>query len=360
MKQLFILWVMLLATSVQASEVRVLFKGQRPDTIVVNEELLVDYAKKISSLEWRRVPVAESELLLNFDDDEVVVVTLWPLDEDTNMARFILAPGDSGTVEVTDSNFKKVKLGETDFFAQLNDFQDAFDLFYGNLQNEVADRDERIIAIYNFYRDYTMNHKDEDISVYTLSRMPLAMAETIVDSISERVATGMLQVWYDVINERVKGFRKQQANKKNLDAGGEAPDFTLCDLNGQKVSLSDFKGRWVLIDFWATWCKWCIKGFPALKEFERKNGDKCVVLTLCTDQHEEIWRDYMEEHPGDVPGITLWVDPREKGDANPMNSYVVKSFPTKFLISPEGKVRLTCVGERADFLSEVEKIIDKQ
>ena len=42
-----------------------------------------------------------------------------------------------------------------------------------------------------------------------------------------------------------------------------APDFTLNDINGKPLSLSDLKGKWVILDFWGSWCPWCIKGFPA-------------------------------------------------------------------------------------------------
>ncbi len=44
----------------------------------------------------------------------------------------------------------------------------------------------------------------------------------------------------------------------------EAPAFTLMDINGKPLSLSDLKGKWVVLDFWGSWCPWCIKGFLAL------------------------------------------------------------------------------------------------
>ena len=47
----------------------------------------------------------------------------------------------------------------------------------------------------------------------------------------------------------------------------EAPDFTLNDINGQPPKLSSLRGKYVILDFWGSWCVWCIKGFPKMKEY---------------------------------------------------------------------------------------------
>ncbi|MDE6393778.1 MAG: TlpA family protein disulfide reductase, partial [Duncaniella sp.] len=67
----------------------------------------------------------------------------------------------------------------------------------------------------------------------------------------------------------------EEARQAEIAAGNvDAPDFTLPDLNGKEVSLSDFRGKWVVLDFWGSWCGWCVKGFPALKEAYTQYGKK--------------------------------------------------------------------------------------
>ena len=67
---------------------------------------------------------------------------------------------------------------------------------------------------------------------------------------------------------------KQQAT------GVEAPDFTLNDINGKPLSLSSLRGKHVVLDFWGSWCGWCIKGMPQMKEYYAKYKDKLEILGI--------------------------------------------------------------------------------
>ena len=64
---------------------------------------------------------------------------------------------------------------------------------------------------------------------------------------------------------------------------GSAPDFTLPDLQGNHVSMKDLRGKPVLLVFWATWCKPCIKEIPHIAEFQKKHGDEVTVLGISVD-----------------------------------------------------------------------------
>ena len=64
---------------------------------------------------------------------------------------------------------------------------------------------------------------------------------------------------------------------------GPAPDFTLPDLQGNRVSMKDLRGKPVLLVFWATWCKPCIKEIPHIAEFQKKHGDEVTVLGISVD-----------------------------------------------------------------------------
>ncbi len=77
--------------------------------------------------------------------------------------------------------------------------------------------------------------------------------------------------------------------KESTVVGAQASDFTLRDLDGKPVHLSDYTGKVVLIDFWATWCVPCAAELPQLEElYEKKQGDGFVVLGISMDGPESV------------------------------------------------------------------------
>ena len=67
--------------------------------------------------------------------------------------------------------------------------------------------------------------------------------------------------------------------------GIEAPDFTLNDLNGKPLTLSSLRGKYVILDFWGSWCGWCIKGIPQMKEYYQKYAGKFEILGIDGQTH---------------------------------------------------------------------------
>ena len=91
---------------------------------------------------------------------------------------------------------------------------------------------------------------------------------------------------------------------KKRENGQEAPDFALKDVNGKTVKLSDYRGKVVLLDFWATWCGPCKMEIPWFMEFERKYKDRgFAVLGLSMD--DDGWQSvkpFIQESGGELPG----------------------------------------------------------
>lgn len=112
---------------------------------------------------------------------------------------------------------------------------------------------------------------------------------------------------------------------------GEPVDFTLPDLNGKQVSLSDFRGKWVIVNYWATWCPPCLEEIPDLVDLSDNNRDTLVVLGI---NHEEVNDEYLgefvESHMMSYPIVRM-----EPVPVTPLGP--VLGLPTTFIISPEGK-----------------------
>lgn len=120
--------------------------------------------------------------------------------------------------------------------------------------------------------------------------------------------------------------------------GKPAPSISRPDLDGQRVTLESYRGRWVVVNFFATWCVPCQREHPELMRFAEEHPDDVQVLAVLFDDDPKRARDFFAEHGGDWPVL---VDPNGQVSLD----YGVRGPPESFLISPEGVVAVRIVGE---------------
>ena len=119
-----------------------------------------------------------------------------------------------------------------------------------------------------------------------------------------------------------------------LQPGRPAPDFTLADLDGQPVSLSQFRGKVVLLDFWASWCGPCISNLPDLRKIKKETaGQPVVFLNLSLDSSDAAWRKAIEKHG--IEGVHVRPGVSRSGAAS---AYNVRGIPAYFLVDPRGMI----------------------
>ena len=119
-----------------------------------------------------------------------------------------------------------------------------------------------------------------------------------------------------------------------LQPGQPAPEFTLDDLDGQPVSLSQFKGQVVLLDFWASWCVPCIGDLPYLREAKKKmDGWPVVFLNISLDEAEADWREAIDKHK--IEGVHVRTDGFGSDAAK---SYQLIGIPSYYLVDPQGLI----------------------
>ena len=119
-----------------------------------------------------------------------------------------------------------------------------------------------------------------------------------------------------------------------LQPGQPAPEFTLDDLDGQPVSLSQFKGQVVLLDFWASWCVPCINDLPYLREVKKKTADWPVVfLNISLDADEDDWREAIDKH--EIKGVHVRAD---GWGAEVAKTYQVMGIPSYHLVDSQGLI----------------------
>jgi thiol-disulfide isomerase/thioredoxin len=108
-------------------------------------------------------------------------------------------------------------------------------------------------------------------------------------------------------------------------------DFTLPGLDGKPVSLSDYRGKWVVVNYWATWCPPCLEEIPDLVDLHEANSERLVVLGVNYEEvNEEYLREFVESHMMSYPVMRM-----EPLPVTPLGP--VLGLPTTYIISPEGE-----------------------
>ena len=127
-------------------------------------------------------------------------------------------------------------------------------------------------------------------------------------------------------------FQHKIAQKRKITKGSLAPDFTLTDEQGQPFTLSSLRGKYVLLDFWASWCAPCRKAIPLLKSLHQQYHPRGLeVVSLSIDDYEKRWKEAVAQEQ--MPWTQLW---RNKSAVD--RTYFVSSIPHLVLIGPDGKI----------------------
>lgn len=126
-----------------------------------------------------------------------------------------------------------------------------------------------------------------------------------------------------------------------LRKGETAPDFSIPAPDGKIVRLSDYRGKYVVIDFWASWCRDCRADIPTIKAAAEKFGKKGVVfIGISFDEDKEAWTQTIEKYGLDyvhASELKKW----KTTDVSP--KYKLDWIPTMYVIDPKGKVVLATV-----------------
>ena len=146
------------------------------------------------------------------------------------------------------------------------------------------------------------------------------------------------------------GIWAQNASEEDLDPqyaaeliakGQPVPDFTLKDINGKSVSVSDFRGKTVLLLFWASWCPDCRAEIPQIKAMHTLvNPEKVEFVSVSFDREKSTWEQFVPENS--LPGVQLF-DPEGMKESKIGEAYHIKWIPSMYVIDPQGKVILGTV-----------------
>lgn len=132
--------------------------------------------------------------------------------------------------------------------------------------------------------------------------------------------------------------KEEIAARIRIQPGMPAPDFTLETPDGTKLSLSDLRGKYVILDFWASWCRPCRASFPEIKKLYAEYHKKGVeILGITNDSRKNDWLKALQEDQ--LPWLQVIDEfPIERKPAKVATLYAIPYLPTLMLIDPDGKI----------------------
>ena len=195
-------------------------------------------------------------------------------------------------------------------------------------KNESKIRDSILLKIKT---DFITEHKDNMVSPFIL-----LYEDYRFDDI---YSTEQIVSFFNIFNKNLKNNRYYKATEKyaiankNTSIGVVLNNFSLKNRNNKDVSLSSLKGKYVLIDFWAYWCKPCIASFPHLEKLLKKyKKENFEILGISSDPNNEKWIKALNQHK------PSWIQVIDSKDKEVSKQFNVAKLPTTFLIDKENKV----------------------
>ena len=174
-----------------------------------------------------------------------------------------------------------------------------------------------------------------------LGLVMIAMTASCANGSNKQQATGDVQE---------AQLQQEQISASQLGSRVEAPDFELNDINGKPLKLSSLRGKYVVLDFWGAWCRWCIKGIPEMKEAYKKYAGKFEILGIDCNDTEEKWKQTVAYY--ELP----WLHVYNTKDSKVLEDYAIEGFPTKVIIDPEGRIVKTVIGEDPAFYTFLDSL----
>lgn len=187
------------------------------------------------------------------------------------------------------------------------------------------------------------------IQRYPDSPISLRIAGYLPNKMSSSETLDMLRLLSPELRQtaEIQQLRQRAEQLAKVEAGAVAPNFTLPTDNGSTLSLSDYKGKYVLIDFWASWCGPCRASFPAIAKLHDQYAGKLTIIGVSLDRGEAAWRKALDEEK--CTWAQAW---DQKGVA--AKTYAVSAIPLLVLVGPDGKI----IGRygKADVTDELKRL----
>lgn len=196
-------------------------------------------------------------------------------------------------------------------------------------------------------QDFVVNNPNSQYSAY---KMLFERDKDKVINFYENLSDSIKMAFFGKkLGTKVKGYKRTQP-------GTMVKDISDVDIYGKPFKLSDYRGKYVVIDFWGTWCGWCIRGVPQMIDYHEKYKGKIEYVSIACNESKGI--DYLKSvvEENNMNWINLI---NGEGDKDYVKMFSVTGYPTKILIDTDGRVVQAYVGESPDLYDIIDELMKK-
>lgn len=296
--------------------------------------------------------------------------------------NMFLSPGDSVYIEGTiKDKKKKLKLVHGDTTVIIHEFtkykvlggkyQDDYKTFldsknksknkraYKEWRKAYKAKDTALYELISYQAtkpifDYIKKNPGSEFSAFALKQCMKAINKDTIknylNALSNNLDSSFYVKWINEYFEIIESREKKKKIKK-INVGEDISEVQFSTIDNQKYSVKDFKGKYLILDFWTTWCGPCIHGIPVMKEYSKKYKDKIEIVGVSCDRSIEATKKAITKY--DLKWKNIF---NSKETGNLEEKFGVKGYPTKIIIDKNGYVLRIFVGESKGFYKQLKKL----
>ena len=215
------------------------------------------------------------------------------------------------------------------------------------MKDSIEAMDKQVVGV---KMEFIRNNPSSAAAAWLLSDMMIRSQISHEDAIDvfRKFDTGMSDItYYKEVDARVKGIlTTRKGDLAPMIESMNTPD-------GRPFSLASLKGKYVVIDFWGTWCVPCIKGMPRMKEYLEKYKGKLEIVGVAKESDRgERWKKFLNDNQG-----FAWHHVLNASKDDHVLKYNVAGYPTKIIVDPQGKILDRYVGEDDGFYARLDELL---